>query len=93
MAIVFLHGCGSSSDVKKFRNEVSLKCNSIFISKMQATCSASKRSSSETVYCDSGSFDKMSDQKLSKEMTSLNKQEIDCKKQMKNQELLGLILV
>ena len=83
--IIFINGCGSSSDGEKLINELNLKCSSINLSKMQANCSMAKRGPSENNLCDSGNYDRMSDKELSKEIKSLEKAAANCSRQMKGQ--------
>ena len=83
---IFINGCGSSSDGKKLINELNLKCSSINLSKMKAYCSMAKRSSAGIMYCDSGIYDKMSDEEASKELRLLEKEADDCAKQKKSQD-------
>ena len=72
---------------EKLIQDLNFKCTSINLNKAQANCSMAKRVSADNTFCDSGIYDKMSDKEVSKEITLLEKEAVDCAKQKKSQDL------
>ena len=82
-------GCGMLLDREEelmLENEVLNKCNSIMMNMQEAKCSFMKRNSPEINFCYSSSYyDKISDEKILKEVDLLEKEYSDCKKQEEDQ--------
>ena len=86
LVAIFINGCRSSSDGEKLIQDLNFKCTSINLNKAQANCSMAKRLSADNTFCDGGIYDKMSDKEVSKEITLLEKEAVDCAKQKKRQD-------